>query len=178
MATGATLGPQCQSGAISLQICYASTCCVINCQYFKNSEILCELQAHFLKSSFVTGDLTNQASPSCMTDRRWQRRGLSPAPAPPGERPLSSHRPGPAGPARAPAPAPAESASGFRWENRGVSSSPQALKDLKGRTEAIPCVVGDEEVWTADVQYQVSVSAVGDSAQPLPEPGVCLSGSM
>uniref|UniRef100_F7AGU5 Multifunctional fusion protein n=1 Tax=Callithrix jacchus TaxID=9483 RepID=F7AGU5_CALJA len=34
--------------------------------------------------------------------------------------------------------------------------SPQALKDLKGRTEAIPCVVGDEEVWTSDVQYQVS----------------------
>ncbi|ELK10454.1 Delta-1-pyrroline-5-carboxylate dehydrogenase, mitochondrial [Pteropus alecto] len=32
----------------------------------------------------------------------------------------------------------------------------KALKDLKGRTEAIPCVVGDEEVWTADVQYQVS----------------------
>uniref|UniRef100_A0A8C9GJA5 Multifunctional fusion protein n=1 Tax=Piliocolobus tephrosceles TaxID=591936 RepID=A0A8C9GJA5_9PRIM len=33
----------------------------------------------------------------------------------------------------------------------------KALKDLKGRTEAIPCVVGDEEVWTSDVQYQVSV---------------------
>ncbi|KAF6107421.1 aldehyde dehydrogenase 4 family member A1 [Phyllostomus discolor] len=32
----------------------------------------------------------------------------------------------------------------------------KALKDLKGRTEAIPCVVGDEEVWTSDVQYQVS----------------------
>ena len=40
-------------------------------------------------------------------------------------------------------------------------SSPQALKELKGRTEAIPCVVGDEEVWTSDVRYQVSVSAVG-----------------
>lgn len=39
-----------------------------------------------------------------------------------------------------------------------MSSSPQALKDLKGRTEAIPCVVGDEEVWTSDVRYQVSVS--------------------
>lgn len=37
----------------------------------------------------------------------------------------------------------------------------QALKDLKGQTEAIPCVVGDEEVWTSDVQYQVSVSPVG-----------------
>ncbi|XP_014386126.1 PREDICTED: delta-1-pyrroline-5-carboxylate dehydrogenase, mitochondrial [Myotis brandtii] len=32
----------------------------------------------------------------------------------------------------------------------------KALKDLKGRTEAIPCVVGDEEVWTSNVQYQVS----------------------
>lgn len=39
-------------------------------------------------------------------------------------------------------------------------SFPKALKDLKGQTEAIPCVVGDEEVWTSDVQYQVSVSAV------------------
>ncbi|PNJ27154.1 ALDH4A1 isoform 6, partial [Pongo abelii] len=32
----------------------------------------------------------------------------------------------------------------------------KALKDLKGQTEAIPCVVGDEEVWTSDVRYQVS----------------------
>uniref|UniRef100_A0A673UYX4 Aldehyde dehydrogenase 4 family member A1 n=1 Tax=Suricata suricatta TaxID=37032 RepID=A0A673UYX4_SURSU len=32
----------------------------------------------------------------------------------------------------------------------------KALKHLKGQTEAIPCVVGDEEVWTSDVQYQVS----------------------
>uniref|UniRef100_A0A671FFC4 Delta-1-pyrroline-5-carboxylate dehydrogenase, mitochondrial n=1 Tax=Rhinolophus ferrumequinum TaxID=59479 RepID=A0A671FFC4_RHIFE len=32
----------------------------------------------------------------------------------------------------------------------------KALKDLKGQTEAIPCVVGDEEVWTSNVQYQVS----------------------
>ncbi|XP_065786003.1 delta-1-pyrroline-5-carboxylate dehydrogenase, mitochondrial isoform X1 [Muntiacus reevesi] len=32
----------------------------------------------------------------------------------------------------------------------------KALKELKGQTEAIPCVVGDEEVWTSDVQYQVS----------------------
>lgn len=36
-------------------------------------------------------------------------------------------------------------------------SVPQALKDLKGQTEAIPCVVGDEEVWTSDIQYQLSV---------------------
>uniref|UniRef100_A0A8C9GB25 Multifunctional fusion protein n=1 Tax=Piliocolobus tephrosceles TaxID=591936 RepID=A0A8C9GB25_9PRIM len=39
----------------------------------------------------------------------------------------------------------------------------KALKDLKGRTEAIPCVVGDEEVWTSDVQYQVSVCPAGGS---------------
>ncbi|XP_048206314.1 delta-1-pyrroline-5-carboxylate dehydrogenase, mitochondrial [Perognathus longimembris pacificus] len=32
----------------------------------------------------------------------------------------------------------------------------KALKDLKGQTAAIPCVVGDEEVWTSDVRYQVS----------------------
>ncbi|XP_072465193.1 delta-1-pyrroline-5-carboxylate dehydrogenase, mitochondrial [Notamacropus eugenii] len=32
----------------------------------------------------------------------------------------------------------------------------QALKDLKDKTEAIPCVIGDEEVWTSDVHYQVS----------------------
>ncbi|XP_075407375.1 delta-1-pyrroline-5-carboxylate dehydrogenase, mitochondrial [Tenrec ecaudatus] len=32
----------------------------------------------------------------------------------------------------------------------------KALKNLKGQTEAIPCVVGDEEVWTSDVRYQVS----------------------
>lgn len=37
----------------------------------------------------------------------------------------------------------------------------QALRDLKGQTEAIPCVVGDEEVWTSDVQYQLSVGPVG-----------------
>ncbi|EDL13312.1 aldehyde dehydrogenase 4 family, member A1, isoform CRA_b [Mus musculus] len=32
----------------------------------------------------------------------------------------------------------------------------KALKDLKGQMEAIPCVVGDEEVWTSDIQYQLS----------------------
>uniref|UniRef100_A0A8B9CBD8 Delta-1-pyrroline-5-carboxylate dehydrogenase, mitochondrial n=1 Tax=Anser brachyrhynchus TaxID=132585 RepID=A0A8B9CBD8_9AVES len=31
-----------------------------------------------------------------------------------------------------------------------------ALADLKGRTEAIPCVVGGEEVWTGVVRYQLS----------------------
>uniref|UniRef100_A0A8C6XZE3 Multifunctional fusion protein n=1 Tax=Naja naja TaxID=35670 RepID=A0A8C6XZE3_NAJNA len=32
----------------------------------------------------------------------------------------------------------------------------QALNDLRGKTEEIPCVVGGEKVWTADVRYQVS----------------------
>uniref|UniRef100_A0A8B9VLT0 Multifunctional fusion protein n=1 Tax=Anas zonorhyncha TaxID=75864 RepID=A0A8B9VLT0_9AVES len=32
----------------------------------------------------------------------------------------------------------------------------QALADLKGRTENIPCVVGGEEVWTGAVRYQLS----------------------
>uniref|UniRef100_A0A2H6N0D7 Uncharacterized protein n=1 Tax=Micrurus carvalhoi TaxID=3147026 RepID=A0A2H6N0D7_9SAUR len=35
----------------------------------------------------------------------------------------------------------------------------QALNDLRGKTEEIPCVVGGEKVWTADVRYQVSVSS-------------------
>ncbi|XP_042333925.1 LOW QUALITY PROTEIN: delta-1-pyrroline-5-carboxylate dehydrogenase, mitochondrial [Sceloporus undulatus] len=63
---------------------------------------------------------------------------------------------------------------GLRWRHRTtvevanepvlafMSGSPErtalqkALADLKGKTEAIPCVVGDEEVWTSDVKYQVS----------------------
>lgn len=32
----------------------------------------------------------------------------------------------------------------------------QALESLKGKTEEIPCVVGDEQVWTKDIQYQLS----------------------
>ncbi|XP_068598059.1 delta-1-pyrroline-5-carboxylate dehydrogenase, mitochondrial [Brachionichthys hirsutus] len=32
----------------------------------------------------------------------------------------------------------------------------QALDSLKGHTEEIPCVVGDEHVWTKDVRYQLS----------------------
>ncbi|KAG7253802.1 hypothetical protein CRUP_000405 [Coryphaenoides rupestris] len=31
-----------------------------------------------------------------------------------------------------------------------------ALSELKGKTEEIPCVVGDEHVWTSDVRYQLS----------------------
>ncbi len=36
----------------------------------------------------------------------------------------------------------------------------QALDSLKGKTEEIPCVVGDEHVWTKDIRYQLSVSKV------------------
>lgn len=32
----------------------------------------------------------------------------------------------------------------------------KALAGLKGKTEEIPCVVGDEHVWTKDVRYQLS----------------------
>lgn len=34
----------------------------------------------------------------------------------------------------------------------------QALDDLEGRTEDIPCVVGDEHLWTSDIRHQLSVS--------------------
>ncbi|XP_044301341.1 delta-1-pyrroline-5-carboxylate dehydrogenase, mitochondrial [Varanus komodoensis] len=64
--------------------------------------------------------------------------------------------------------------AGLRWQHRvavEVANEPvlaflpgsperaalqKALGDLKGKTESIPCVVGGEEVWTADVRYQVS----------------------
>ncbi|KAJ6656810.1 hypothetical protein lerEdw1_003141 [Lerista edwardsae] len=63
---------------------------------------------------------------------------------------------------------------GLRWQHRApievvnepvlqfMAGSPErvalqeALNDLKGKTEAIPCVVGGKEVWTTDVRYQVS----------------------
>ncbi|XP_015268072.1 PREDICTED: delta-1-pyrroline-5-carboxylate dehydrogenase, mitochondrial isoform X2 [Gekko japonicus] len=63
---------------------------------------------------------------------------------------------------------------GLRWQHRvaaEVTNEPilefkpgsperqalqKALNDLKDKTEEIPCVVGGEEVWTADVRYQVS----------------------
>lgn len=32
----------------------------------------------------------------------------------------------------------------------------QALESLQGKTEEIPCVVGDEHVWTKDIRYQLS----------------------
>lgn len=55
-----------------------------------------------------------------------------------------------------------------------LCSSPQALSALKSQTEAIPCVVGDEEVWTSDVQYQLSVSPAWGRARLSLLPGsVC-----
>ncbi|KAG8142214.1 putative Delta-1-pyrroline-5-carboxylate dehydrogenase mitochondrial protein [Naja naja] len=42
----------------------------------------------------------------------------------------------------------------LRWQHR--PSVKVALNDLRGKTEEIPCVVGGEKVWTADVRYQVS----------------------
>uniref|UniRef100_A0A672ZE25 Multifunctional fusion protein n=1 Tax=Sphaeramia orbicularis TaxID=375764 RepID=A0A672ZE25_9TELE len=32
----------------------------------------------------------------------------------------------------------------------------EGLKSLQGKTEEIPCVVGDEHVWTKDIRYQLS----------------------
>lgn len=32
----------------------------------------------------------------------------------------------------------------------------KVLGQLKGRTEEVPCVVGDEHVWTSDIRYQLS----------------------
>ena len=68
----------------------------------------------------------------------------------------------------------ADPASGFRGQQEGrkgsrcLLSSPQALKELKDQTEAIPCVVGDEEVWTSDMQYQLSVSPAGPRGSAIP----------
>uniref|UniRef100_A0A8C2NDY6 Multifunctional fusion protein n=1 Tax=Capra hircus TaxID=9925 RepID=A0A8C2NDY6_CAPHI len=44
----------------------------------------------------------------------------------------------------------------FRQGSPERDALQKALKELKGQTEAIPCVVGDEEVWTSDVRYQAS----------------------
>lgn len=68
-----------------------------------------------------------------------------------------------------------------RKGSHGLLSSPQALKELKGRTEAIPCVVGDEEVWTSDVRYQASVSPAGPRCSAAPQnPGArkCALGAL
>uniref|UniRef100_A0A672RSI7 Multifunctional fusion protein n=1 Tax=Sinocyclocheilus grahami TaxID=75366 RepID=A0A672RSI7_SINGR len=48
---------------------------------------------------------------------------------------------------------------GFREGSNERLELETALQNLKGRTEEIPCVVGNEEVWTKDVRYQLSVSS-------------------
>ncbi|XP_043918988.1 delta-1-pyrroline-5-carboxylate dehydrogenase, mitochondrial isoform X2 [Protopterus annectens] len=44
----------------------------------------------------------------------------------------------------------------FRRGSPELAALQKALKDLQGKMEEIPCMVGGEEVWTKDVRYQVS----------------------
>uniref|UniRef100_A0A8C2HFY0 Multifunctional fusion protein n=1 Tax=Cyprinus carpio TaxID=7962 RepID=A0A8C2HFY0_CYPCA len=46
---------------------------------------------------------------------------------------------------------------GFKEGSKERSQLEKALQNLKGKTEEIPCVIGNEEVWTKDVRYQLSV---------------------
>ena len=95
MATGATLGTQCQSGVLSLQTFYASTCSPINRQYFKNGEIPRKLQVQFFKSSFVMGT-PDKSGLTFLHDRQAVTVEGADTLSP-GEHTLSSHKPGPAG---------------------------------------------------------------------------------
>lgn len=45
---------------------------------------------------------------------------------------------------------------GFKEGSKEREELQKALTELKGTTEEIPCVVGDEHVWTKDVRYQLS----------------------
>uniref|UniRef100_A0A8C1B811 Multifunctional fusion protein n=1 Tax=Cyprinus carpio carpio TaxID=630221 RepID=A0A8C1B811_CYPCA len=45
---------------------------------------------------------------------------------------------------------------GFREGSKERSELEKALQKLKGKTEEIPCVIGNEEVWTKDIRYQLS----------------------
>uniref|UniRef100_A0A8C1YWT6 Multifunctional fusion protein n=1 Tax=Cyprinus carpio TaxID=7962 RepID=A0A8C1YWT6_CYPCA len=45
---------------------------------------------------------------------------------------------------------------GFKEGSKERSELEKALQNLKGKTEEIPCVIGNEEVWTKDVRYQLS----------------------
>uniref|UniRef100_A0A8C2EK69 Multifunctional fusion protein n=1 Tax=Cyprinus carpio TaxID=7962 RepID=A0A8C2EK69_CYPCA len=45
---------------------------------------------------------------------------------------------------------------GFKEGSKERSQLEKALQNLKGKTEEIPCVIGNEEVWTKDVRYQLS----------------------
>uniref|UniRef100_A0A8C2D3J7 Multifunctional fusion protein n=1 Tax=Cyprinus carpio TaxID=7962 RepID=A0A8C2D3J7_CYPCA len=46
---------------------------------------------------------------------------------------------------------------GFREGRKERSELEKALQKLKGKTEEIPCVIRNEEVWTKDIRYQLSV---------------------
>ncbi|KAL7843258.1 hypothetical protein AOLI_G00247700 [Acnodon oligacanthus] len=45
---------------------------------------------------------------------------------------------------------------GFKEGSKERAELEKALKDLNGKTEEIPCVIGDEQVWTKDIRYQLS----------------------
>lgn len=45
---------------------------------------------------------------------------------------------------------------GFKEGSTERKELQKALDSLKGKTEEIPCVVGDEHVWTKDIRYQLS----------------------
>nr|XP_023693400.1 delta-1-pyrroline-5-carboxylate dehydrogenase, mitochondrial [Paramormyrops kingsleyae] len=45
---------------------------------------------------------------------------------------------------------------GFKDGSREREELLKALQELKGKTEEIPCVVGDEHIWTKDIRYQLS----------------------
>ncbi|XP_033822801.1 delta-1-pyrroline-5-carboxylate dehydrogenase, mitochondrial [Periophthalmus magnuspinnatus] len=45
---------------------------------------------------------------------------------------------------------------GFKEGSQERKELLQALQNLHGKTEEIPCVVGDEQVWTKDIRYQLS----------------------
>lgn len=45
---------------------------------------------------------------------------------------------------------------GFKEGSPERKDLQQALESLKDKTEEIPCVVGDEQVWTKDIRYQLS----------------------
>uniref|UniRef100_A0A671RPE3 Aldehyde dehydrogenase 4 family, member A1 n=1 Tax=Sinocyclocheilus anshuiensis TaxID=1608454 RepID=A0A671RPE3_9TELE len=45
---------------------------------------------------------------------------------------------------------------GFREGSKERLELEKALQNLKGKTEEIPCVVGNEEVWTKDIRYRLS----------------------
>lgn len=172
VAAGASLEPQSRSGVLNPQMFYVSKHSFINCQCFKNCEVSCtsKFQVQFLKSFLYQENLAMVASLFCMTGsdngggasplRGAAFSGHSLAWHPslllPGHLCLQTlHRV--LGGARRARKCPSD-----------TLSFPKALKGLKGQTEAIPCVVGDEEVWTSNVQYQVSVSAVSGQGSGSP----------